>query len=127
MIDFFSLVLELGEKGDLLNFLRKESVRLNPQQRIKMANDVANGMSFLERNKIIHRDLAARNCLVKLDMTVKICDFGMSREEEEEGLVSSLFALTLSLVSSLFALILGLVFSLFALTLGLVSSLFALI
>jgi len=45
-----------------------------------MAAQIADGMGFLEYNKFIHRDLAARNCMVAYDMTVKIGDFGMSRQ-----------------------------------------------
>jgi len=40
-------------------------------------------MRYLESKNCIHRDLAARNCLVDLEHSVKISDFGMSREEEE--------------------------------------------
>ena len=48
-----------------------------------MCRDTAAGMCYLESKNCIHRDLAARNCLVGNDNTVKISDFGMSREEEE--------------------------------------------
>lgn len=82
---FILIVLELCEKGDLLAVLRKESVRLTPKNFLQMAIDVAYGMAYLEQKQIIHRDLAARNCLVKMDYTVKICDFGMSREEDDDG------------------------------------------
>jgi len=47
---------------------------------IRMAAQIADGMAFLEYNKFIHRDLAARNCMVADDMTVKVGDFGMSRQ-----------------------------------------------
>ncbi|XP_037950709.1 tyrosine-protein kinase Fer-like [Teleopsis dalmanni] len=48
-----------------------------------MCRDAAAGMRYLESKNCIHRDLAARNCLVDFENSVKISDFGMSREEEE--------------------------------------------
>ncbi|VDM47321.1 unnamed protein product [Toxocara canis] len=41
--------------------------------------EAAQGLRYLEKNKIIHRDVAARNCLLNADMTVKMADFGLSQ------------------------------------------------
>ena len=45
-----------------------------------MAIQIADGLAFMEKNKFVHRDLAARNCMVTADYTVKIGDFGFSRD-----------------------------------------------
>lgn len=41
---------------------------------------------FLEKNRIVHRDLAARNVLLSDHQTIKICDFGLSRDVYEQNL-----------------------------------------
>ncbi|XP_017863578.1 PREDICTED: tyrosine-protein kinase Fer isoform X2 [Drosophila arizonae] len=77
------IVMELVPGGSLLNYLRKNSNALTTRQQMGMCRDAAAGMRYLESKNCIHRDLAARNCLVDFEHSVKISDFGMSREEEE--------------------------------------------
>ncbi|XP_078388513.1 tyrosine-protein kinase Fes/Fps isoform X1 [Cetorhinus maximus] len=82
------IVMELVQGGDFLTFLRNEANNLSTKDLIKMAENAASGMAYLESKHCIHRDLAARNCLVSEKNVLKISDFGMSREEED-GVYSS--------------------------------------
>ncbi|XP_051947574.1 tyrosine-protein kinase Fes/Fps-like isoform X2 [Xyrauchen texanus] len=77
------IIMELVQGGDFLTFLRTEGHNLKPKMLIRMAENVASGMAYLESKKCIHRDLAARNCLVAEASVVKISDFGMSRQEQD--------------------------------------------
>lgn len=94
------VVMELMKKGDLKSYLRAHrpderealsafqqriGLTSNPQpppySRIyQMAIEIADGMAYLAYKKFVHRDLAARNCMVAEDLTVKIGDFGMTRD-----------------------------------------------
>ncbi|KAH1184316.1 hypothetical protein KIL84_014932 [Mauremys mutica] len=77
------IVMELVQGGDFLTFLRSEGQQLKVKELLKMTANAAAGMEYLESKHCIHRDLAARNCLVTEKNSLKISDFGMSREEED--------------------------------------------
>nr|XP_043068213.1 insulin-like receptor [Drosophila bipectinata] len=98
------VVMELMKKGDLKSYLRahrpeeRDEAMMTYLQRIgvtgnvqpptygriyRMAMEIADGMAYLAAKKFVHRDLAARNCMVADDLTVKIGDFGMTRDVYE--------------------------------------------
>uniref|UniRef100_A0A3P9IWE3 Tyrosine-protein kinase n=1 Tax=Oryzias latipes TaxID=8090 RepID=A0A3P9IWE3_ORYLA len=77
------IIMELIQGGDFLTFLRNEGHSLATKVLVKMTENVAAGMEYLESKKCIHRDLAARNCLVAENNVVKISDFGMSRQRDD--------------------------------------------
>ncbi|XP_065081203.1 insulin-like receptor isoform X2 [Ochlerotatus camptorhynchus] len=85
------VIMELMVNGDLKSYLRRHRPDYengnepSPQPPtlkaiIQMAIEIADGMAYLSAKKFVHRDLAARNCMVAEDMTVKIGDFGMTRD-----------------------------------------------
>ncbi|XP_053561309.1 insulin receptor-related protein [Bombina bombina] len=83
------VIMELMTRGDLKSYLRSlrpeaENKNKMPQPSLKdmiqMAGEIADGMAYLNAKKFVHRDLAARNCMVSEDLTVKIGDFGMTRD-----------------------------------------------
>uniref|UniRef100_A0AAR5PW78 Tyrosine-protein kinase receptor n=2 Tax=Dendroctonus ponderosae TaxID=77166 RepID=A0AAR5PW78_DENPD len=80
------VIMELMVNGDLKTYLRSHRPENdgNPPPSLKeilqMAIEIADGMAYLEGKKFVHRDLAARNCMVSENLTVKIGDFGMTRD-----------------------------------------------
>ena len=84
------IIMEYMENGDLNQYLKKHQVidrdiyplpegTLSVPILIHICLQVASGLRYLASHKCIHRDLATRNCLVGQKNTVKIADFGMSR------------------------------------------------
>ena len=47
---------------------------------IRWAEEIASGMEFLSKKRVVHGDLAARNILISFDLRAKICDFGLARQ-----------------------------------------------
>ncbi|XP_034647049.1 LIM domain kinase 2 [Trachemys scripta elegans] len=78
-----NLLTEYIEGGTLKDFLRNADP-FPWQQKVSFAKGVASGMAYLHSMCIIHRDLNSHNCLIKLDNTVVVADFGLSRLIVEE-------------------------------------------
>ncbi|KAJ0181704.1 hypothetical protein K1T71_002426 [Dendrolimus kikuchii] len=80
------MVFEYMQWGDLAGVLRgsrgggRPGPVLDDESLLHVALQVAHGMKYLASRRFVHRDLAARNCLVGTNLTVKIADFGMSRD-----------------------------------------------
>uniref|UniRef100_A0A8C4N3W1 Tyrosine-protein kinase receptor n=1 Tax=Eptatretus burgeri TaxID=7764 RepID=A0A8C4N3W1_EPTBU len=83
------VIMELMTHGDLKSYLRSlrsdaekkpKRSQLSLKEMLQMAAEIADGMAYLNAKKFVHRDLAARNCMVAEDFTVKIGDFGMTRD-----------------------------------------------
>ncbi|XP_055347124.1 plexin-A2-like [Paramacrobiotus metropolitanus] len=56
---------------------------LNQSDLINFAYQICRGMLHLTSHDVIHRDLAARNVLVCDNKIVKICDFGLAKQNSE--------------------------------------------
>jgi serine/threonine protein kinase len=47
---------------------------------VQFTIDIEHGLAYLASSNFVHRDIAARNMLIAADYTIKITDFGLSRQ-----------------------------------------------
>jgi len=72
-------ISEFMAKGSLADVLQLKSPQFTWKRKIQALHDIAKGMDYLQKSKIIHRDLKSQNCLIDKNWTSKIADFGTSK------------------------------------------------
>ncbi|CAL8265816.1 unnamed protein product [Lota lota] len=80
----FCILMEYCAQGQLYEVLRAGR-RVTPSLLVDWASGIASGMNYLHLHKIIHRDLKSPNVLVTHNDTVKISDFGTSKELSDKS------------------------------------------
>ena len=84
--EYISFVMELGENGDLFDFIVNSPLMHIPLKIcIEITEQLLSSLNYLHNTlKIIHRDLKPENILIKLDknnnIICKLIDFGMSTQ-----------------------------------------------
>lgn len=83
----FMMILEFLKGGSLDQWLPENGPKLLKPTSAKLVHvlhQVALGMDALGKADIVHRDLAARNCLIDEHLHVKVADYGLSRDVDED-------------------------------------------
>uniref|UniRef100_A0A8D3E3R0 mitogen-activated protein kinase kinase kinase n=1 Tax=Scophthalmus maximus TaxID=52904 RepID=A0A8D3E3R0_SCOMX len=80
----YCILMEYCAQGQLYEVLRAGR-KITPSLLMDWAMGVAGGMNYLHLHKIIHRDLKSPNILITYDDSVKISDFGTSKELSDKS------------------------------------------
>ena len=88
---YLCIVSEFEPNGSLFKILHQKDTPLSLSDKVKLAMGTAVGMHYLHQNKptIVHGDLKSANILVRSDLHVRICDFGLSRVNESTARFAS--------------------------------------
>ncbi|RHZ86534.1 hypothetical protein Glove_50g61 [Diversispora epigaea] len=87
------LVLQYAKDNDLRTFLRNNFKNLDWETKIKMAQDITNGLCYMHEANIVHRDLHSKNVLVHEEKLL-ITDLGLSQplESNSNSMAGGMFA-----------------------------------
>ncbi|VDO37586.1 unnamed protein product [Haemonchus placei] len=88
----YCLVMEYCPNGQLGDILKSDRVI----EWCSWSRQIAEGMEYLHKNKVIHRDLKSPNILFDEEGVVKICDFGTSHQQKKQNSTVMSFCGTVS-------------------------------
>lgn len=80
--DPYSIVMVEAKYGSLWSVIQKvksKGIMLSLPVSLDICHQMAAGLLYLHRKRVLHRDLKAENVLVDRGVELKLCDFGISR------------------------------------------------
>ena len=84
----YYIVMELCEKGELFDYIVSKK-KLSEEEASMFFYQLINGVNYLHSKGISHRDLKPENLLLTNDKILKIIDFGLSHEFDENILLKT--------------------------------------
>ena len=76
--NYILIIMENISGGDLLSFVKKRT-KLNEKTARIIYKQLINSIKFIHSKGIIHRDIKLDNILIDLNNSIKLCDFGVSK------------------------------------------------
>lgn len=80
------IIMEYISCGDLLSFVRKRS-KLSEKIAKFIFRQIIDALMYIHSKGVIHRDIKLDNILIDLNNTIKICDFGVSKQIKKGEIV----------------------------------------
>ena len=84
---YFCIVMENISGGNLLNAINKMSKFSEPMVK-NIFKQLIQTIKYLHNMDIVHRDIKPDNILLELDNTIKLCDFGVSKQIKKGQLLT---------------------------------------
>ena len=84
---YFCIVMENISGGNLLKAINKMSKFSEPMAK-NIFKQLIQTIKYLHNNDIVHRDIKPDNILLELDNTIKLCDFGVSKQIKKGQLLT---------------------------------------
>ena len=84
---YFCIVMENISGGNLLNAINKMSKFSEPMAK-NIFKQLILTIKYLHNMGIVHRDIKPDNILLELDNTIKLCDFGVSKQIKKGQLLT---------------------------------------
>ncbi len=83
---YFCIIMENIPGGNLLNIINKMS-KIPEKLSKYIFKQLIEGIKYIQNQGIVHRDIKPDNILIDLNNTIKICDFGVSKEVKQNQLL----------------------------------------